>query len=138
MHQEGMKKASHNRFFLLLSTTLTCDLVPFFSASFNIAAFAMSSSVVSKRTRDDVDSEADVCSVAKVTRTSETHPAHPLYILDHLVKKVLPESCRNEAVKAFYKAQLEHPDAAMEECKSILANWVLDMWDNGALLKYDK
>jgi predicted transcriptional regulator len=75
---------------------------------------------------------------AKIVRSDEVHPTHPYYILQHLVKTVLTEKCRNANVKEFYKAQLEYPDVTIEECKSKLADWVLNLWDKGKLLDHYK
>lgn len=67
-----------------------------------------------------------------------SHPTHPYYILDHLVRNVLPEKCRNATVQAYYQAQLDDPDGTIEQCKGKLAAWVLERWDNGSLWRFDK
>lgn len=52
------------------------------------------------------------------------------------MKNVLPEKCRNDTLKAYYEAELERPQATIDACKSMLVQWVLDLWDKGALLKF--
>ncbi|KAH8730760.1 hypothetical protein GQ44DRAFT_605810 [Phaeosphaeriaceae sp. PMI808] len=98
----------------------------------------MSSPATLKRAHDNADVDAEVaCPVAKATKVSSTHPTHPYYILDHLIKNVLPEGCQRETARAFYEAQLEDPEAALEECKSMLAGWVTEIWDKGTLWNYE-
>lgn len=98
----------------------------------------MSSATMKKHARtEDADAEYEY-PAPKAARANDQHPSHPFYILDHLVKNVLPEKCRNDRVKAFYQAQLDNPEDTIEECKKFLAKWVLEMWDKGTLWKHDK
>lgn len=108
------------------------------SAFFYVFVFTMSCLSVEKRPRDVVDDDAE-CEYppVKARRPDEEHPSHPHYILDHLVRHVLPERCRNDKVTAYYKAQLDDPDATIAECKSFLADWVLKMWTKGTLWRHD-
>jgi hypothetical protein len=97
----------------------------------------MSLSTTLKRARDDDDvAEAPRTQVAKIEPS--LHPTHPYYILEHLVKNVLPEKCRHDNAKEFYKEQLDKPDEAVEICKSMLADWVLELWANGRLYRLER
>jgi len=99
----------------------------------------MSSLPVEKRAHGVDDNNAEYeCPPVKAKRQDEEHPSHPFFILDHLVKNVLPERCHNEKVAAYYKGQLDDPEATIKECRSFLAGWVLDMWRKRTLWKHDK
>lgn len=66
------------------------------------------------------------------------HPLHPFSILEHLVRVVLPAKCRSDNAKEPYQAQLDGPDGTIQECKSKLADWVLELWEAGKLHKLDR
>lgn len=67
-----------------------------------------------------------------------TYPDHPYYLLEHLVHNVLPEKCRHPVVQAYYHAQLNDPDGVIDECKDMLAPWVLRLWDRGHLWTFEE
>ena len=69
---------------------------------------------------------------------TEEYPSHPFFILDHLVKNVLLERCRKNVVAAYYKAHLDDPEATIKDCRSFLADWVLETWTRGTWWKHDK
>ena len=109
------------------------------SSTFPTVFFKMSSLTISGRAQDDNDAQAEMLSpAAEESRANGEHSSHPYFILEHLMKNVLPEKCRNEKVAAFYKDQLDNPIAAIEECQSKLADWVLTMWDRGTLWDYHR
>jgi hypothetical protein len=85
--------------------------------------------VPQKRPHDEFDTgiEAPFAKSSKID--PKLHPAHPHNILQCLVKKVLPEKFRSDKVKAFYQEQLEDPEATIEECKGMLADWVAEYWE---------
>lgn len=86
----------------------------------------MSTFAASKRARDDDQVEAPPAQVRKSEPT--LHPTHPYYLLEHMVMNVLPEKCRHDTAKAFYKDQRDQPDEAIQICKGMLADWVLELW----------
>ncbi|KAI8936475.1 hypothetical protein NX059_006880 [Plenodomus lindquistii] len=63
------------------------------------------------------------------------HPTHPHYLLEHLIRDVLPRKCQKQKVKDYYKEQLDDPDTAIAVCKSLLGDWVLEYWNAAKLDK---
>lgn len=97
----------------------------------------MSVLVTSKRPHADIDAGDEVESPeVKVVKPNSEHPSHPYYILEHIVRNVLPEKCCHEKVKAFYKTELDKPQETIDTCRSKLAGWVLELWEKGTLYKY--
>ena len=80
-----------------------------------------------KRARDDDDDEQPQ------TKKPRLDALHPYIILTYLIKTVLPKRSSNDDVRVYYKAQLDDPEAAIDECKSLLADWVVRMYENGVL-----
>ncbi|KAI4635657.1 uncharacterized protein J4E87_000611 [Alternaria ethzedia] len=66
--------------------------------------------------------------------SSPVDALHPSYILDHLVKVVLPEKCESSSVVAdYYKNELADPDSAIAQCQSFLPDWVVELSATGKL-----
>ena len=87
---------------------------------------------LTKRSRGDDDEQRQT----KMPRLEDS--LHPYYLLEYLVKTVIPNRCRNEDVRAFFQAQLDDPDAAIDQCKSLLSSWILEMYEEGTLYKYEE
>ena len=100
----------------------------------------MSLVTVEKRSLSEL--EVDVGAVSSAAKKAKVevalHPTHPYSILEHLVRDVLSERCRKDSVKDFYQCQLDDPDAAIEECKRRLQDWVLEYWESGKLNNLNK
>jgi hypothetical protein len=68
-------------------------------------------------------------------------PMHPYELLEHIVREVLVERCRDastDKVRTFYADQLRDPDQAIRECKALLQPWVLELSAAGKLRDYDE
>jgi hypothetical protein len=106
----------HSFFALVRFVTLFVSVLKLAAMITFSSQFTMPSVVVQKRAATDLDVKAEILSpAAKKAKLCSTHPHR---ILEHLVRNVLPERCKKEKVKdEFYKAQLDDPDATMEECK---------------------
>lgn len=82
-----------------------------------------------KRARDDDDDDNE----QPQTKKPRLAALHPYILLTYLIKTVLPKRSSNNDVGVYYKAQLDDPDAAIDKCKSLLADWVVRMYEKGVL-----
>ncbi|KAH7084802.1 hypothetical protein BKA63DRAFT_498216 [Paraphoma chrysanthemicola] len=87
----------------------------------------------SKRTYGDADLEIALPDAKRRATSPSPGPTHPHAILEHLVRVVLPESCRQEAVNKYYEEELRDSTATIDKCKDKLKGWVLEYWDAGKL-----
>jgi hypothetical protein len=109
-------------------TTFSFRLRPF------VVQITMSTvAVPQKHSHDDVEVGIEAPAAKSLEVDPKLHPVHPHNVLQYLVKTVLPEKCRSEYSKVFYQVQLDDPEAAMEECKGMLAGWIAEYWETSQL-----
>jgi hypothetical protein len=80
-----------------------------------------------KRDRDDDEDPK----FAKRQRPRD--PLHPHFLLEYFVLVVLRSYCKNDAVKNFYRDELDNPEVAIAICKRYLEDWVLELYEKGTL-----
>jgi hypothetical protein len=83
--------------------------------------------VPAKRCYSDVDDSASV------PLPKPFCPTHPYTMLEYLVEEVLPRKCSSPETKRYYQSQLDDPKATIDECKSLLAGWVVELWEKKEL-----
>jgi hypothetical protein len=66
---------------------------------------------------------------------------HPYPVLEHIVRVVLPSRCQSNTsgvVAKYYEEQLDNPGSTIAQCKSFLADWVLELAGTGSLRDVDE
>lgn len=72
------------------------------------------------------------------TKKPRLGASHPYNLLTYLIEKVLLKRSSNDDVRVYYKAQLGDPEAAIGECKSLLTDWVLRVYERGVLYDFEE
>jgi hypothetical protein len=64
---------------------------------------------------------------------------HPYQILEHIVRVIVPESwCDSVRKRKLYQDIKDAPDVAIQRCKELVRDWVVEQYEAGQSYDHDK